>query len=337
MRTQILPVQLNSPSGRAAIAKAADMIQSGQLVGFPTETVYGLGADALQAAAVARIFAAKGRPADNPLIAHVCSLEMAEPLADFTPLAARLAERYWPGPLTLVLPRRPLVPDIVSAGLPTVALRFPSHAIAKALIETAATPIAAPSANLSGRPSPTLAAHVYEDMADKIPLILDGGPVQIGLESTVVDARGRYPILLRPGQISAEELAELAGDCLYPTAGSVERPAAPGMKYRHYAPSALVYLAADSSEALLIAARLPARPLFLVSVETAAELAASGIAANRLRPLFKRRDLAPYAQGIFAALRAADTEGEQYIVAEKVAERGLGRAIMNRLTKAAAG
>lgn len=337
MRTQICTAQLNSIAGQAAIARAADLIRAGQLVGFPTETVYGLGADALQAEAVARIFAAKDRPADNPLIAHVASLEMAQRLADFTPLAARLAEQYWPGPLTLVLPRRAIAPDIVSAGLPTVALRFPSHAVARALIEAAATPIAAPSANLSGRPSPTIAAHVYEDLAGKIPLILDGGPVEIGLESTVVDARGRHPVLLRPGRISAEELAEFTGDCLFPVAGSAERPAAPGMKYRHYAPAGLVYLAADSREALLIAARLPAAPLFLVSEETAAALAASGVAAERLRPLFRRRDLASYARRIFAALRAADADHEPYIVAEKVAEQGLGRAIMNRLHKAAAG
>jgi L-threonylcarbamoyladenylate synthase len=337
MQTLMYKAQLNSESGNAAIKEAAALIRAGELVGFPTETVYGLGADALQAQAVAQIFAVKGRPVDNPLIAHVCSLEMATALAEFTPLAERLAERYWPGPLTLVLPRRPIVPDIASAGLPTVALRWPSHPVAVALIEAAATPIAAPSANLSGRPSPTMAAHVLEDLAGKIPLILDGGPVEIGLESTVLDAQREYPVLLRPGLISAEELAEFCGDCLFPVAGSTERPAAPGMKYRHYAPRGLLYLAADSREALLITARLSTTPLYLVSEETAAELAQAGIVKERLRPLFSRQDIAAYGRQIFAALREADQNQELYIVAEKVAERGLGRAIMNRLNKAAAG
>ena len=337
METKIYRIKdLASPQDKAALAEAGACIHAGELVGFPTETVYGLGADALNAAAVGKIFVAKGRPADNPLIAHICSTAMGELLADFTPMAQMLAEHFWPGPLTMVMPRRPIVPDVVTAGLETVAIRWPSDPIAAALITAAATPIAAPSANTSGRPSPTKASHVVEDMAGKIPLILDGGPVSIGLESTVVDVRGQYPLLLRPGQITAEELAKLCGDCLFPSTADAQRPAAPGMKYRHYAPKGQVYLAKDAQEALLIAARLEATPLFLGSAELAAELTRQGIAAQRVKALFTDGNFYQYAQNIFAALRDADSTDEANIVVEAVPEKGLGLAIMNRLKKAAA-
>lgn len=337
METKIYRItDLASPQNKAALAEAGACIRAGELVGFPTETVYGLGADALNAAAVGKIFAAKGRPADNPLIAHICSAAMGELLAEFTPMAQMLAEHFWPGPLTMVMPRRPIVPDAVTAGLETVAVRWPSNPIATALIAAAATPIAAPSANTSGRPSPTKASHVAEDMAGKIPLILDGGPVSIGLESTVVDVRGQYPLLLRPGKITAEELAKLCGDCLFPSTADAQRPAAPGMKYRHYAPKGQVYLAQDAQEALLIAARLEATPLFLGSAELAAELTRQGIAAQRVKALFTDGNFYQYAQNIFAALRDADSTDEANIVVEAVPEKGLGLAIMNRLKKAAA-
>lgn len=335
--TQIIAI--NDPAsaaGQAALAQAGALIRAGHLVAFPTETVYGLGADALNAAAVAKIFAAKGRPADNPLIAHICSLPMGERLAEFTPLARLLAERYWPGPLTMVMPRRSIVPDVVTAGLGTVAVRWPSHHVAAALIAASGTPIAAPSANTSGRPSPTRAGHVAEDMSGKIPLILDGGAVDIGLESTVVDVRGQYPVLLRPGKITAEQLTELCGNCLFPRPGDAQRPAAPGMKYRHYAPRGQVYLAEDAVAALLIAGRLAETPLFLVSDHTAEQLLNQGLPASRIKTLFHTGDLSRYAQVIFAALRDADSENEANIVVEAVPEQGLGRAIMNRLKKAAA-
>ena len=325
-----------SSTGKAALVEAGVYIRAGELVAFPTETVYGLGADALNAAAVGKIFAAKGRPADNPLIAHICSMEMGEQLAKFTPMAQKLAEHFWPGPLTMVMPRHPLVPNVVTAGLETVAVRWPSNPIAAALIAESATPIAAPSANTSGRPSPTTATHVAEDMQGKIPLILDGGAVTIGLESTVVDVRGQYPLLLRPGKITAEELAELCGDCLFPKAGDAQRPASPGMKYRHYAPRGQVYLAQDADEAMLIATRLAAVPLFLVSQETATQLLAQKIAPSRIKALFADGNFNQYAQSIFAALRDADSADEQNIVVETVPEQGLGLAIMNRLKKAAA-
>ncbi len=317
-----------------AIELAGQYINQGEIVGFPTETVYGLGADALNPEAVAKIFVAKGRPADNPLICHINALNMAEQIADFTPLGRTLAQKFWPGPLTIVLPRKEIVPDITTAGLDSVAIRYPLHPIALALIAAAAKPIAAPSANLSGRPSPTTALHVWEDMAGKIPLILDGEPVQIGLESTVVDARGEKPLLLRPGQITAEELAECCGDCLFPQAAT-DRPPSPGMKYRHYAPKGQLYLAEDAAEALLIAQRLPQTPLFLVSRETARQLLAAGVEEQRIRALFGQDDLATYAQVFFSELRQADEQKEAYLIAEKVAKHGLGLAIMNRLEKAA--
>lgn len=327
---------LVSKPDECIIEQAGQIIREGGLVGFPTETVYGLGADALNGPACAAIFAAKGRPADNPLIAHICSYEMGEKIAEFTPMARVLAERFWPGPLTMVMPKKSIVPDTVTAGLQTVAVRWPVHEVAARLIEAAGTPIAAPSANISGRPSPTTAAHVYEDMNGKIPLILDGGCCGIGLESTVVDVRGKFPVLLRPGKITAEELRQIFGECLFPVKGDASRPAAPGMKYRHYAPKGNVYLAENSKEALLIAARLPQIPLFLVSRETALQLQAAGIPQQRIRILFREEAPAEYGKTIFAALREADSAQETEIVAQKVAENGIGLAIMNRLKKAAA-
>lgn len=336
MQTKIYPATAHeTDSELSAIELAGQYIRKGELVGFPTETVYGLGADALAPQAVMKIFTAKGRPADNPLISHVNSLSMAEQLAEFSPLGLKLAAAFWPGPLTMVLAKRDIVPAITTAGMDTVAVRYPRHPLALELIAAAGTPIAAPSANLSGRPSPTTAEHVYEDMAGKIPLILDGGAVEIGLESTVVDARNELPILLRPGMITKEQLAELCGDCLQP-AVSADKPLSPGMKYRHYAPKGELYLAADAAEALLISKRLPAPPLFLVSYDIAGELLRGGIPQTRLRRLFRHGDLLGYSQEIFAALRAADSDNEPYIIAESVAETGFGLAIMNRLKKAAA-
>jgi len=325
------------PTTEEHLAEAAALIRSGQLVGFPTETVYGLGADALQADAVAGIFAAKGRPADNPLIAHICSHAMAEQLAEFTPLARRLAERFWPGPLTVVLPKKSIVPDIVSAGLPTVAIRWPSHPAAARLIELAGTPIAAPSANKSGRPSPTLASHVWEDLQGKVPLILDGGAVEIGLESTVVDARGQVPVLLRPGRITMEQLRELAGDCLLPDGLSGKRPMSPGMKYRHYAPQGALYLAADYRAVEALRTHMleedPTPPLLLVPDAGADALAAHGVPQEEMIRMGQSEE--DMAARLFAALREADTRGAARIICQQAEESGLGRAIMNRLHKAA--
>lgn len=332
MQTKVMPCD------GAGIRAAADLLRRGELVGFPTETVYGLGAAALQPQAVAKIFAAKGRPADNPLIVHIAGREMAEPVARFTPLAEKLAARFWPGPLTLVLPRRAVVPDIVTAGLDTVGLRWPSHPAAAAMIAAAGLPVAAPSANRSGRPSPTLARHVLEDLAGRVPLILDAGPVEIGLESTVVDATGALPVLLRPGKITMEELASFCGGCLLPDGKSSERPPAPGMKYRHYAPQGALYLAADYRAAEALRQRLlaadPAPPLMLLSDASANYFRGQGLPEDEILSLGANE--AEFAARLFAALREADTRRAGRIICETTKESGLGRAIMNRLARAAA-
>lgn len=325
------------PINEQTLAQAAQLLQAGEVVGFPTETVYGLAADALSTAAVLKIFAAKGRPADNPLIAHVCSWPMAESLATFTPLARQLAAAFWPGPLTLVLAKQPPVPEVVTAGLSTVALRWPAHPAALRLIELTGRPLAAPSANRSGRPSPTLASHVWEDLAGEIPLILDGGAVQIGLESTVVDATGEFPLLLRPGKISPEQLQQLCGKCLLPTQTAAEKPASPGMKYRHYAPQGELHLVADwrAAEALRLSllADTAKPPLLLLPDAAAAELVRRGVPEAEIIRLGSNDT--QLAARLFAALREADQRQAEQIICLAVAESGLGHAIMNRLSKAA--
>lgn len=335
MQTQLLPIS------KSSINQAAAIIRGGGLVAFPTETVYGLGANALDAAAVSSIFAAKGRPQDNPLIVHIADLATAYRLAQFTPLAMQLAQQFWPGPLTLVLNSNSLVPDVVTAGLSTVALRFPAHAAAQQLIAASGLPIAAPSANISGRPSPTLAAHVLEDLDSRIPLILDGGAVEIGLESTVVDATGSVPLLLRPGQISEEHLRRVAGACqVAKVADSAAAPPSPGMKYRHYAPKGQLQLVSDwrAAEAaqLGIRQRQGAEPLLLLTDATAEQMLERHLTeeSNIIRLGNSKKQ---YAANLFAALREADVRAARFIIAETVEESGLGQAIMNRLNKAAGG
>ena len=342
METLVYSIQdMASREAREGLELAGKLLREGGLVGFPTETVYGLGASALDEAAVAAIFAAKGRPGDNPLIAHIDSLEMGRELVAFTPLAERLAARYWPGPLTMVLESRGRTPRSVSAGLDTLAVRFPSHPGARAMIRAAGLPVAAPSANLSGRPSPTLARHVLEDMAGRIPLILDGGPVEIGLESTVVDARGETPVLLRPGRVTREELAALCGDCALAGTKECQRPAAPGMKYRHYAPQGQLSLVNDWREAEALRERMLAeaadRPLLLLSAESAAALTARGVPREEVLSLGPEGDSGAFAHNLFAALREADRRQARRIIGQRVAENGLGAAVMNRLNKAAGG
>ncbi|MCB9545826.1 MAG: threonylcarbamoyl-AMP synthase [Myxococcales bacterium] len=245
--------------GDAAIADAAARLQRGELVAFPTETVYGLGGDALDARAVAAIFAAKGRPADNPLIVHVDALEAAAAFARLDDRAARLAAACWPGPLSLVLPRRAGVEIPAAAGLATVAVRVPAHPVALALVRAAGLPIAAPSANRSGRPSPTTAAHVLADLAGRVPLILDGGPCTVGIESTVLALFDDEPRVLRPGGTSAARIAEILGQPVGTAAGSVHSP---GTRYPHYRPRTPVLLVGPGvSDAALdrLHAAVPAR------------------------------------------------------------------------------
>jgi L-threonylcarbamoyladenylate synthase len=305
----------------AGIATAVAALNAGQLVAFPTETVYGLGADARNERAVAAIFAAKNRPSFNPLIIHVADRAMADRLARFDARSSRLAERHWPGPLTLVLPRRSDsgISLLASAGLDTLALRLPRHPLAAALLTAFGGPIAAPSANPSGRLSPTTAAHVAEWLGDKLAAILDGGPTTIGLESTIVDLSGPTARLLRPGGLPVEEIEQLIGPLAGPAAGAV--PVAPGMLASHYAPDL---------------------PLRLEAVEVAADeaLLAFGPAplpgARTTLNLSRQGDLTEAAANLFAYLRQLDASDARSIAAMPVPEQGLGRAINDRLRRAAA-
>lgn len=252
MRTRLLQVDPAHPEP-AALHDAGEVLRRGGLVAFPTETVYGLGANALDPQAVGRIFVAKGRPGDNPLIVHVAQGESLAGLAREVPeVARRLMAEFWPGPLTLVLPKTERVPAEVTAGLPTVAVRMPDHEVALGLIAAAGVPVAAPSANRSGRPSPTTAAHVWEDLHGRVELILDGGPTGVGVESTVLDVTGPVPVLLRPGGVALEELRRAVGEVAVDPAlhgGKVARPKSPGMKYIHYAPRAPLTLVTPPSGA----------------------------------------------------------------------------------------
>ena len=245
MKTEVLPAfagehELNTE----AIEKAGELLRAGEVVAIPTETVYGLAANAYDGNAVSKIFKAKGRPQDNPLIVHIAKVEMLSDLVSEVPEAAKkLAAAFWPGPLTMILPKSEKIPDAVSAGLPTVAVRMPSHPVAHAVIEAAGVPLAAPSANLSGSPSPTNAKYVLEDMHDRIPLILDGGSSAVGVESTVITLATARPRVLRPGGITVEQLGALLGggdvdDAVLHKLAEGVRAASPGMKYKHYAPRA---------------------------------------------------------------------------------------------------
>ena len=344
----------------AALRSAGALLRRGGLVAFPTETVYGLGADALNPQAVARIFAAKGRPADNPLIVHVTGVEQAGPevVAHWPPVARRLAERFWPGPLTLVLPAGPRVPAAVRAGLPTVAVRCPAHPVAQALIAAAGTPVAAPSANRSGRPSPTRAEDVWADLGPHLDLLLDAGPVPVGVESTVIDVTAWPPRLLRPGGLPVEELEAALGVSLAPPPALAQGAAAPapGMKYRHYAPEAPVVLAGDADQGAgflrrwleegqrvaLVGCREDLEAVLRRTGADARWLALEDEPARPAGPLIAL-DLGPrarpdlHARRVFRALRAADAAGSTRVLALAVPEEGLGRAVMNRLRKAAAG
>ena len=310
-----------------ALAQAAALLRAGALVAFPTETVYGLGARAFDAAAARRVYRAKGRPSDNPLIVHICDEAMlAGVVRRVTPLAQRLIDAFWPGPLTLILDKSTRVPAAVTAGGRTVAVRCPGHPAARALIRALGEPIAAPSANRSGRPSPTTAAHVLKDLRGLIPLILDGGPCRKGLESTIVDARGRRPVILRPGTLTGEQIARAAGVSLGKAGESV--PAAPGTRHRHYAPSCRVVLVppdmvrrgalaglSDRDAGLIHRAAWPGKPLAW---------------SSRVRG-----GAAAYARELFAALRGAEAAGIKTLYVETVADRGVGRAVMDRLRRAA--
>ncbi len=335
MRTEILPAT------EEHIARAATVIRAGGLVAFPTETVYGLGADALNEDAVRRIFLAKERPADDPLIVHIAYAQQLAQLARQIPQRAwDLTEKFWPGPLTLVLPKTDRVPAVTTGGLDTVAVRMPSHPVAKRLIELSGVPIAAPSANRFGRPSPTTAQHVWEDLAGRIELILDGGPTPIGVESTVLDLTQDPPMVLRPGGITLEELRAVLGDVrILSSSASEEAKRSPGTRYRHYAPRARVLLVEQGMVEAVLEGLSGKRVGVLVwgphpSLPSPVRKGGRGAGGEGLIVIQMPQSLRAYARRLFAVLRELDAQGVEVIVVEKLEERGLGRAIMDRLRRA---
>ncbi|MGH6710109.1 MAG: L-threonylcarbamoyladenylate synthase [Bradyrhizobium sp.] len=318
------------PADEAAVAAAARFLREGGLVAFPTETVYGLGADATNAAAIARLYQAKGRPAFNPLIAHVGDLAAAREIGRFDASAMRLAEAFWPGPLTLVLPKAGhcAVADLATAGLDTVAIRIPAHPVARDILRAFGRPVVAPSANLSGHVSPTIAAHVQSDLEGRIDLIVDGGAVAVGVESTIVGIFDE-PMLLRPGGLPRADIERVLGRALLQPPEDAEsdsgQPLAPGMLASHYAPSTRVRLGAMRVE--------PGEALLAFGSD-----AVSGIdAAAAVMNLSARGDLAEAAANLFGYLRTLDTKAAQAIAVMPIPDDGLGEAINDRLRRAAVG
>lgn len=333
MKTDLLPLNERS------LALAAELIRAGETVAFPTETVYGLGADARNESAVARIFEAKGRPNDNPLIVHVADKEqILSVAAEISPAAQKLIDAFMPGPITVVMPKRPDIPLCVTGGLDTVGVRLPVHEGARRFLRACGCPIAAPSANSSGKPSPTTARHVWDDLKNKIPLILDGGACGGGVESTVISVCGSVPLLLRPGLVTAEQLTAVLGKIdIHPAilrAVEVDRAASPGMKYKHYAPRARVLVldmpARDACRVYDAAIAAGKKPLLLWREE---EL--SAFAPRHALPFYAHGDASIAARGLFAALRRADDEGFDTVLVTAVPTDGAGLSVMNRLLRAA--
>jgi len=342
MQTQVVPVRSDDPEPEV-IAQAARVIRRGGLVAFPTETVYGLGADALNPAAVARIFAAKGRPAHDPIIVHLAGPADLPLVAQEVPeVARRLAKTFWPGPLTLVLPRAEAVPPTVTAGRDTVAARCPNHPVALALIRAAETPIAAPSANRFGGPSPTTAQHVLDDLAGQVELILDAGPTPIGVESTVLDLTRAVPTILRPGGLPREALEAVLGPVA--VLERVKAPEtglpSPGLLPRHYAPRAELHLFIGPLQAVREAMRREAqaqvadgrRVGILVADEDVVAFAGLDLVVEAVGPA---EDLSAVAHRLFGALRALDASGVEVILARDFGSHGLGLAVRDRLRRAA--
>ena len=351
MKTQIF--------GKEGISEAAEILKGGGLVAFPTETVYGLGGNGLDKEAAKKIYAAKGRPSDNPLILHVSSIEEVYPLVKALPeKAKKLMEAFWPGPLTLVLPKSDLVPKESTGGLETVALRSPENALTLELIRACGFPIAGPSANLSGRPSPTEASHVFEDLGGRIEGILEDGAVGIGVESTIVDLSEDCPTLLRPGAITIEDLEEVLGEkvAIDPTLLGKSMaegftPKAPGMKYRHYAPKAEMILFKKKEEDETRSGQeeiaefilsygekelsdCPERKIWILCGEDTASLY-EGDGRFTVKILGRREEPLSMTHNLFRLLRKADEEGVELILGECYSEEGVGFALMNRLKKAA--
>lgn len=325
------------------IEKAGRILKEGGLVAFPTETVYGLGGNALDPRASMKIYAAKGRPSDNPLIVHIAELDkLSEIVTEIPHKAMILAEKFWPGPLTMILPKSDIVPKETTGGLDSVAVRFPSDPIAQELIRAAGGFVAAPSANTSGRPSPTMAEHVIEDLGDAIDMIIDGGQVGIGLESTIVDFTEEIPVVLRPGYISLEMIRELLGEArmdkgLLITDSSIH-PKAPGMKYRHYAPKADLTIVEGNMDAVIHAINEFAREaaaagsqVGIIATDETAEQYPQGV----VKSIGSREDEDSIGHHLFEVLREFDHCQVSAIYSEAFFTPRIGQAIMNRLLKAA--
>jgi L-threonylcarbamoyladenylate synthase len=339
METRLIRVDPTHPD-LAKIREAAQFIREGELVAFPTETVYGLGADTLNAEAVRKIFAVKHRPPDNPIINHIAEKEWIHMLAKEVPdEAAELADAFWPGPLTMIFKKKKIVPDVVTGGLATTSMRMPSNAVALHLIRYAGSPIAAPSANLSGKPSPTTAGHVIHDLSGRIACIIDGGNTTIGVESTVIDLSVSPPLLLRPGGVTYEALRAYIDIQIHPAAAALRelrgKTASPGMKYRHYAPKAALILVEGEPKKMVkkiqeLCEKNKEKKVGIIATEETKEL--YGVT---VKVIGSRKNMDGVAKNLFRILREFDDEDVDIILSEGFPPKELGLAVMNRLRKAA--
>lgn len=329
MKTTILKINSKSPEPEK-IHLASKAIICGKLVAFPTETVYGLGANAFDHKAISQIFKVKGRPQDNPLIVHISDISQVEQLAkNFPKDAQKLTKEFWPGPLTIVLKKRKIVPEIVTAGLDSVAIRMPENKIALELIRQSKVPIVAPSANISGKPSPTRASHVIDDIFGKVDYIIDGGNCKIGIESTVIDFTSKVPTILRPGYITKEDIKKVIGKVEISKPKTKDAPKAPGMKYKHYSPKAKVILVNHNKNFLreikIIKQENPNKKIGIISYSF-------DLKGNNVKFLNSNSKI--YAQKLFSYFRSFDKDNTDIIIAQGIKEDKLGNAIMNRLKKA---
>ncbi len=345
-KTIVWNVDKSVDENHPLIKEVAEQLKEGKTIAFPTETVYGLGANAYDTEAVKKIFQAKGRPSDNPLIVHIAEIKQVEELVEHIDDQSKLLmEKFWPGPLTIIFKRKAAISPLVTAGLRSLAIRMPDHPVALALLKACQLPIAAPSANRSGRPSPTTAEHVYEDLNGRIAGIVDAGPTGIGVESTVIDVSGEVPTVLRPGGITIEELEGVLGEVILDPAlvKQDEKPRSPGMKYTHYAPKGEMWIVKGTEQEVM-------EQMMRIAHDKEKEGLKVGILTlddhrNHFKHLSNsfilsygtKGNLYPLAEHLYDALRSFDQQQVDYIVAEAVEEKGIGLTIMNRLNKAAGG